>query len=287
MKILKTRADLKEWLLENPNPHFVPTMGALHEGHLSLVSAAKSGEHSVLISVFVNPRQFAPNEDFDQYPRNEINDAELLKNAGADAVFFPSEQEIYTSDANIPDFLLPPVFGELEGKIRPTHFLGVTQVLFRFFQLIEPAKVFFGQKDFQQTVLVRWLLEQYFPKIVLEICPIIREENGLARSSRNEYLSAENREKAMILSKVLQQAQNVFENGERNPRILEEKIREMLSTETAIVSVDYAEIRSASDLKRLEMINSPAVALLAVRFGGVRLLDNILISKNNSEILSP
>lgn len=277
MKILRSLTDLKKWLLENPNPHFVPTMGALHEGHLSLVSAAKNKEKSVLASVFVNPRQFAPHQDFNRYPRDEKKDSELLKNVGTDAVFFPSEQEIYSNKCPLPSLSLPPVFGELEGKIRPTHFLGVAEVLFRFFQLTEAAKVFFGQKDFQQTVLVRWLLETHFPKIALEVCPIIREQNGLARSSRNEYLTPEQREAAQILSQTLFSLQEEFQKGERNPRVLEAKMHQNLSRESAIKMIDYAEIRNAKTLEKMENFDEVAVALIAARFGEVRLLDNILL----------
>lgn len=254
-------------------------MGALHAGHLSLVQAAKETGKKVLVSVFVNPAQFGPNEDFDAYPRNHEEDAKKLKKAGVSAVWFPTEEDIYPNGERPYIHTLPHVFSELEGAIRPTHFLGVAQVLHSFFSLVEPEDVFFGQKDYQQTVLVRWLLKEYFPDITLNICPIIRESNGLAMSSRNEYLTDTNRYMAKILFSSLQEAKKMWKEGERNPSLLEARVASLMQKSSCVEMLDYAEIRHSKTFTRFleNEATEKAVFVLVARIQGVRLLDNILL----------
>lgn len=288
MKSIYSFSELSSWLLKNPNPAFVPTMGALHDGHLSLVREAKKSDKPVLVSVFVNPTQFGPNEDFEKYPRDQKGDAEKLVSAGADAVWFPENQDMYPEQSTvirsqlteIPIPPLPSVFSELEGEIRPTHFLGVAQVLQRFFDIIRPSSAFFGQKDYQQTVLVKWLVKSMNLPIRIVICPIVREVHGLAMSSRNEYLALEKRKAAGILYRSLQEVKRRFLVGERNPDVLAKGICSILGSKRHIDSIDYVEILSADTLEKISIIKNPVVVLLAVRIGRVRLLDNIILAKS-------
>jgi pantoate--beta-alanine ligase len=294
MQILKTRAELDLWLQSNPHPAYVPTMGALHKGHLSLVDAAKQTTKPVLVTVFVNPRQFGPNEDFATYPRDAASDAAKLEQAGANAVWFATEDDVYGEDFQLQEFELPKVFSELEGELRPTHFDGVAQVLHRFFSIIAPSVVVFGQKDFQQTVLVRWLLENYFTKkngaaslppqfaagspqnIELKICSIVREPHGLALSSRNEYLSPEARKQAAIIHTSIQDMLQMYAAGESSAQLLEERFVELVKGSSIVEKIDYAQVRDANTFERLEVAKPGAVFVTVVRIGGVRLLDNLL-----------
>lgn len=279
MKILRTRKELQGWRKNNPSPSFIPTMGALHEGHLSLVSAACSPK---IVSLFVNPKQFSPEEDLKAYPRTFTEDAQKLREAGVDALFFPSEEEVYGGE-DCPKLFeqntekLPEIFQTLEGAERPTHFRGVAEVLFQFFSLISPSRVFFGQKDFQQTVLVRWLLAHYFPNTEPVVCPIVREENGLALSSRNRYLSDQQRTKAVFLFETLQWAQKIF--LKKTPSELMKNIQERLQDFPLFSQVDYICVADAKTLQTVDSWkgDSPLILLVAVRVGKVRLLDNILL----------
>lgn len=270
---------MQRWRSEQKDIAFVPTMGALHQGHLSLVESAKKTGLPILTSVFVNPTQFEPHEDFNEYPRDREGDCEKLKLAGVDAVFFPNVEEIYPhgEKPNIPP--LPLVFSELEGAIRPNHFLGVAQVLFRFFTLLSPSDVFFGQKDYQQTVLVQWLVDTIpFPTKV-HVCPIIREESGLAMSSRNAYLKDDKRKLASILFRSLAEGKALFGAGERDPRVVRDRVLEILHQEPSITSIDYVNIRDAKTFEKIETIETLTVLLLAVRIGNVRLIDNMLLKE--------
>ncbi len=279
MKILKTLSQLHTWLSQNPHPSFVPTMGALHAGHLSLVKKAKQSTKPVLVSVFVNPAQFGPDEDFQTYPRDEKKDAKLLESAGADAVWFPTEEDIYP-DGKRPKILhLPDIFSELEGRERPGHFLGVAQVITRLFSLVKPSKAFFGQKDYQQTILMHWFVEELNIPTAIVICPIVREQNGLAMSSRNEYLSPQEREAAAVLSQSLFLAESAFKEGNTDIKYILSKARNLIKKQREVKKIDYLEIRDAGTLAPISKITRPAVILLVARIGKVRLLDNIILSR--------
>lgn len=271
---------MQSWKEKNPEIAFVPTMGALHEGHLSLVHAAKKTEMPTLVSVFVNPTQFSPDEDFAAYPRNHKEDAEKLKSVGTDAVWFPTKNDIYPNEEKPNIHTLPPVFSELEGEVRPTHFLGVAQVLHQFFSFLSPKSVFFGQKDFQQTVLVRWLLQTYFPNISLHVCPIIREKNNLAMSSRNEYLSLQNRKCATVLSASLFAAEEKWNAGKKDIKKIIDDIKKTLEKADCVEKIDYIEARNAETLEQITKKHMPEkiVFLLAAQIQRVRLLDNIVLS---------
>lgn len=254
-------------------------MGALHEGHLSLIEFAKKLEKPILVSIFVNPTQFGPNEDLDRYPRDNEGDTKKLQNAGVDAVFFPTEAEIYPEGKTPKIPPLPSVFSELEGEIRPGHFLGVAQVLTRFFEIISPSDIFFGQKDYQQTVLVKWLISVLHIPSKIHVCPIVREETGLAMSSRNAYLQNEKRHVASVLFRSLAEGKALFGAGERDPRIIRNRVLEILMQEAEITSIDYVNIRDAETLEKIKTMNQLTVLLLAVRIGKVRLIDNMLLKE--------
>jgi pantoate--beta-alanine ligase len=283
--IISTLSELYSWLSHNENPAFVPTMGALHEGHLSLIRAAKETGKPVLVSIFVNPAQFAPHEDFSQYPRDPEGDLKQLKKAGADAVWFPSQEEIYPNRERPQVPVLPNIFSELEGEVRPKYFFGIAQVIIRLFQLVLPGTVFFGQKDYQQTRLIKWLIESTHSSvsshIMLTICPIVREKYGLALSSRNNYLSQSQRETATILYKSLIVAKQAFQAGERLPEHLEKIAQDTIQTQKE-AHIDYVEVRDAQTLEKVSYIRKPVVMLLFVRIGGVRLLDNMIFSLETS-----
>ncbi len=277
MKEIRSLQELSWWLAENPQPALVPTMGALHQGHLSLVEAAKESGQPILVSVFVNPTQFMPEEDFMAYPRDIEGDLAKLAATGADAVFLPEQKDIYPGDRapNIPE--LPEAFGELEGEFRPNHFVGVAQVMFRFFQLIRPQVAYFGQKDFQQTVLMKWLTRTCKFDTEIAICPTVREANGLAMSSRNVYLSLSERERASLLYRALQKGQRSFSIGERDAKNILRGVRELLEAEPALTAIDYVDIRGAEFFEKVLWVAKPSVLVAAIRIGKTRLLDNVII----------
>lgn len=299
MKRIHNLQELSWWLAENPRPAFVPTMGALHDGHLSLVNAAKENLHSVsplipnpprsplvrgeekgrpiLVSIFVNPTQFGPNEDFASYPRDIEGDIAKLAACGVDPVFLPEQQHIYPHDRLHPVPELPKAFSELEGAIRPGHFDGVAQVLFRFFQLIRPQVAYFGQKDFQQTVLVKWLVRTCKFDTEVIVCPIVRETSGLAMSSRNAYLSDEQRQNAATLFAALQKGKRLYEVGERDAKNIIRGVQDFLQTAAVFDEIDYVDVRGIDFFENVHWIAKPSALVAAVRVGKTRLLDNVIV----------
>ena len=293
MKIYSTSQEIQNWLKSQNSKTigFVPTMGALHKGHLSLIKASKKKCNRTITSIFVNPTQFGPNEDYANYPRTIEQDCELLKQNGVDAVFIPNIEEIYPNNqkASIPP--LPSFIKLLEGASRPTHFLGVAQIVKRFFEIIKPTHTFFGQKDYQQILLIKWLIDTFKLNINLSICPIIREKDGLALSSRNQYLNSKERKKSLILSQTLNKVQSLIKQGEKDIKKLEKfmhakieksdmSLRIALPTDKqdfeddVKINIDYAVIRDCNDLSKQKKINHNSIALLAVRIGKTRLIDN-------------
>ncbi len=257
---------------------FIPTMGSLHEGHLSLVRAAKRDCDKVVVSIFVNPTQFEPGEDFEQYPRDEARDRALLEEEGVDEIWCPTMEEIYPEGVDNVERIEPPaeLASVLCGKDRPDHFLGVATVVKRLFEHVQPTDVYFGQKDYQQTRVIDWLIREYFPEIRLHVEPTVREVNGLAMSSRNAYLSKKERELSLLLSQSLGSMSKLFEQGERRVEVLEKSLRDGLVHPG--IDLSYAEIRDAETLASLETVNHSAVAAIAAKIGDTRLIDNVLLN---------
>ena len=255
----------------------VPTMGALHEGHASLVKAANQENDVVVVSVFVNPTQFGPNEDLNSYPRTLDADCKLAEAQGADIVFAPSPKEMYPSE----DMTWVEVTGDVTkvlcGRSRPIHFRGVTTVVSKLFNLAQPDRAYFGQKDAQQVQVLKRMVKDLFFNLQLRIMPIVREADGLAKSSRNTYLSAEERQAGLILSKSLQHAQKLFAAGERDPQKLVAATTALIKTEP-MADIDYVEIYQMPDLNACQIpMQGENLLALAVRFGTTRLIDNTIL----------
>jgi pantoate--beta-alanine ligase len=253
-------------------------MGYLHSGHVSLVRAAREKSDIVVVSVFVNPAQFGPNEDFDRYPRDFEKDKKLLEDNSADYIFYPDRQEIY-SDIFKTYVEVTELSQILEGEFRPIHFKGVTTVVAILFNIVKPHIAFFGQKDAQQAAIIKQMVNDLHFGIDINICPIIREEDGLAMSSRNIYLSPEERKTALILYNTLQYGAKFFEDGEMNPQIILDNMRNQFSG-IKNVTLDYVSIVNAytfSEPLFIEQGNEYYI-LIAARIGKTRLIDNMLIT---------
>ena len=255
----------------------VPTMGALHEGHASLVKAANQENDVVVVSVFVNPTQFGPNEDLDSYPRTLDADCKLAEAQGADIVFAPSPKEMYPSN----DMTWVEVTGDVTkvlcGRSRPIHFRGVTTVVSKLFNLAQPDRAYFGQKDAQQVQVLKRMVKDLFFNLQMRIMPIVREADGLAKSSRNTYLSAEERQAGLILSKSLKHAQELFAAGEHDPQKLVAATTAMIKAEP-MADIDYVEIYQMPDLNECQNpMQGENLLALAVRFGTTRLIDNTIL----------
>ena len=255
----------------------VPTMGALHEGHASLVKAANKENDVVVVSVFVNPTQFGPTEDLDSYSRTLDADCKLAEAQGADIVFAPSPKEMYPSE----DMTWVEVTGDVTkvlcGRSRPIHFRGVTTVVSKLFNLAQPDRAYFGQKDAQQVQVLKRMVKDLFFNLQLRIMPIVREADGLAKSSRNTYLSAEERQAGLILSKSLKHAKELFAAGERDPQKLVAATTAMIKTEP-MADIDYVEIYQMPDLNECQTpMQGENLLALAVRFGTTRLIDNTIL----------
>jgi pantoate--beta-alanine ligase len=254
---------------------FVPTMGALHDGHLSLIDEAKRVADTVVMSVFVNPLQFGPSEDFDRYPRPFDQDRARLEALGVDAIFHPPVDQIYP--AAFKTRVEPgPLAEVLEGKSRPGHFAGVLTVVLKLFNLTQPKHAYFGQKDFQQVVLVRQLVRDFGLPIRTVAVPTVREPDGLAMSSRNAYLDAGQRQRAPVVHSAITEAAEAFTAGETNPVRLEGLARERLSA-TAGLTVDYVALVDDTTLGRPNRAIPGSVLVVAVKLGSIRLIDNVVL----------
>jgi pantoate--beta-alanine ligase len=254
----------------------VPTMGALHAGHLSLVEQARADNDSVMVTIFVNPTQFAPNEDLAAYPRDLPRDLEMLRASGVDLVFTPTPELIYP-----PGFQtyveVTQVSQGLEGERRPGHFRGVATVVAKLFNLTQPDNAYFGQKDAQQVVVLRRMASDLNFPLKIVVCLTQREADGLAMSSRNVYLSTEQRKAAGILYKALSAAGEAYTNGEREPKVLHQRMLDVLCSET-LAEVEYISIADPQTLTELEIaVSTPILVSLVVRIGKTRLLDNCLL----------
>ena len=254
----------------------VPTMGALHEGHLSLVRAAKKRCVAVAVSLFVNPTQFGPNEDLAKYPRNFECDCELLEKEGVDLLFAPSVEEMYPGGAGT--FVTVEGLSErLDGKSRPGHFRGVTTVVAKLFHILEPDLAFFGQKDAAQVAVIRRMVRDLDLPVEIVVCPIVREPDGLAMSSRNIYLNPEQRRAALALSRSLRAVEARFREGERCAAALAEAGKNVMAQEP-LVRLDYYEIVDPETLLSSEEVRGPALAAVAAFVGNTRLIDNVVLT---------
>ncbi|MDP2932256.1 MAG: pantoate--beta-alanine ligase [Chloroflexota bacterium] len=277
MRIIESIADMKKFRLKLPEPvGFVPTMGYLHEGHLALVRHAKSENKSVVVSIFVNPTQFGPQEDFGKYPRDPQRDLAMLETVKTDAVFMPPVEEMYPPgyDTWVE---LGKITHRLEGAARPTHFRGVTTVVTKLFNIVQPNRAYFGQKDAQQAlVLTKMARELNMDDLEVITLPTVREPDGLAMSSRNIYLSPAERKGATVLYQSLRLAEQLYQNGERDARKVHQQMLDLIQKEP-LAQVDYISIANAETLDELDTIKLPALVSLVVKFGRTRLLDNIVL----------
>ncbi|MDF2893172.1 MAG: pantoate--beta-alanine ligase [Clostridia bacterium] len=277
MIIIKTIKELKNIIRSNKKQGhsigFVPTMGFLHEGHLSLIRAAKKENDLVVVSIFVNPTQFGVGEDFEAYPRDLDNDAKVSEAAGADVIFNPSINEMYPEKYQTYVEVLE-ITNKLCGLSRPTHFKGVTTVVNKLFNIVEPDRAYFGQKDAQQVAVLQKMVLDLNMNIDIIPCPIVREADGLAMSSRNTYLSPEQRNAALILSKSLFTAKDMINKGGREAAEIKETIIKMINSEP-LAAIDYVEIVDALSLNDIPTLKGSILIALAVKIGKTRLIDNI------------
>jgi len=256
---------------------FVPTMGALHEGHLSLVRAARAACDIVAASIFVNPLQFAPNEDLAKYPRTFERDRELLAREGVELLFAPSTEEMYPAGA-VTWVTVEELSGKLDGRSRPGHFRGVTTVVAKLFHIVEPDAAFFGQKDAAQVAIIRRMVRDLNLPVEIVACPIVREPDGLAMSSRNAYLDEQQRKQALVLHRALLRVQKSWEGGERDAAKLAAAGRKEFAEEKS-VRLDYLEIVDPHNLDSLTSTSQGALIAVAAFVGTTRLIDNILLPK--------
>lgn len=258
----------------------VPTMGALHEGHLSLIKKAKETCDKVVVSVFVNPIQFGPSEDFDKYPRTLDKDMELCNSVGVDAVFAPTPTEMYGGESKLSNdtltYVCPPFFyvNKLCGKTRTGHFDGVCTVVLKLFNIVQPDCAFFGQKDAQQVIIIKKMVNDLNVPIEIIQCPIVREESGLALSSRNKYLSEQGKKDALVLSSILNNIKNCYKKGIADVSALKETAYSFLTDKH---DMEYLEILDKNTLEEQVNANDDSIALIACRVEGVRLIDNIYL----------
>ncbi len=276
MKIVRSIPDLKAARRKTQGSlGFVPTMGYLHEGHLSLVRRAKVENDNTAVSIFVNPTQFLPNEDFNTYPRDEGRDLALLENEAVDLVFLPEVRDMY-SDGHCTFVNIEGLGDVLEGAIRPGHFRGVATVVAKLFNLMEPTGAYFGQKDAQQVLVIKKMVADLNMNLEIIVCPTIREEDGLAMSSRNVYLKPEERRNACIIPQALFAARELWLAGERNGDILRRRMRQIIESVPG-VQIDYVSVADPATFAELERITRAALASLAVKFGRIRLIDNVIL----------
>ncbi len=276
MKVVKTITEMKKTRRALQEPvGFVPTMGYLHEGHVSLVREAKKENKSVIVSIYVNPAQFGPKEDLSKYPRDLKRDLEMLEKVGTDVVFFPSDKEMYPDDYDTW-VEVDKLTKRLEGASRPTHFRGVTTIVNKLFNIVEADNAYFGQKDAQQALVIQKMVKDLNMNVRVVVCPTIREPDGLAMSSRNVFLTTEQRKQATVLNRSLQLAKDLFTKGERNADKIKQQMTKLIQKEPLAV-IDYISIADPETLKELDTITHQALVSMVVKFGNTRLLDNAFL----------
>ncbi len=278
--IEEIKKNIKEWKQENTKIGLVPTMGALHKGHASLIETAKKTCDKVVVSVFVNPIQFGPNEDFDKYPRTIENDLELCKNLGVDIVFAPTPKEMYGENTKLSNteltFVCPPynLVDCLCGKARPGHFDGVATVVLKLFNIVKPDYAFFGQKDAQQLFILKKMVKDLNIDLTIVPCPIVRETDGLALSSRNTYLSTKEREFALSISKALREIERQYNMGITDANILFDIGISVLNQN---INLEYLEFRDFETFDKIQNVKKNTLIAIAAKVGKTRLIDNIIL----------
>ncbi|MFC2066445.1 pantoate--beta-alanine ligase [Chloroflexota bacterium] len=275
MKVAKTIDEMRQLRQHLAEPvGFVPTMGYLHEGHLSLVRQARAENPSVVVSIFVNPTQFGPREDFKSYPRDIKRDHAMIEPL-TDVVFMPPVAEMYPADFN-SWIEVGQVTERLEGAFRPTHFRGVTTVVAKLFNIVQPNRAYFGQKDAQQAIVLKKMAADLNMNLEIITLPTVREADGLAMSSRNTYLNSKQRQAATVLFKTLSLAQELWSKGERDASTIRHEMVELVEKEP-LASIDYISIADTATLKEMQRVKSPALVSLAVKIGHTRLIDNMVL----------
>ncbi len=273
-KIDELRMIIKDWKRNGYTVGLVPTMGYLHEGHKSLIERAVKENDRVVVSDFVNPTQFAPNEDFESYPRDINADAALCESAGASLVFNPDADEMYDSALTFVD--MNKITKVLCGKTRPIHFSGVCTVVSKLFNIVTPDRAYFGQKDAQQLCVIKKMVKDLNFDIEIVGCPIIRESDGLAKSSRNTYLNPQERQAALCLSRSLEIGKKIITSGERNVKTVTDAIRAEIDREP-LAEIDYIEMVDWNTLEPIEAVRKPILCAMAVYIGKTRLIDNFIM----------
>ena len=278
MKIVSTvndvRSTVKEWKKNGLKVGLVPTMGFLHEGHLSLIKKAVAENDKVIVSVFVNPTQFGPNEDFEEYPRDLNKDAALCEEAGADLIFHPEPEEMYP-DGFCSSVNMTGLTDALCGKSRPIHFQGVCTVVSKLFNIAAPDNAYFGEKDAQQLAIIKRMVKDLNFDIKITGCPIIREEDGLAKSSRNTYLNPEERQAALVLSKAVKCGRSLVEGGEKDSAVILKEMKSIIENEP-LARIDYVEIVDMNTMKNIDKVKGDVLCAMAVYIGKTRLIDNFI-----------
>lgn len=271
-KVNEIRNIVDKWKADDLKVGFVPTMGYLHEGHESLIKKATQENDRVIVSIFVNPMQFGVNEDLEKYPRDLEKDKQLCSKNNVDIIFNPEVEEMYFDD--FTTFVDMSVLGEgLCGKSRPTHFRGVCTVVTKLFNIVKPNKAYFGEKDAQQLAIIKRLVRDLNMDIEVIGCPIVRENDGLAKSSRNTYLSKKERSAAVILNKSLNEAREIINKGERDSKVIKDYIVNKINSEP-LAKVDYVEIVDSFNMKEVKQIKDKILIAIAVYIGKTRLIDN-------------
>lgn len=272
--VKETREQVDEWRRQGLSVGLVPTMGYLHEGHKSLITRAVSENDRVVVSVFVNPMQFGPSEDLESYPRDMDRDAALCEEAGAALIFHPEPSEMYHNGfSSYVD--MDTLTGGLCGKSRPVHFRGVCTVVAKLFNIVVPDRAYFGQKDAQQLAVIRHMADDLSYGVEIKGCPIVREADGLARSSRNTYLGKEERQAALVLNKALSEGKKLIESGERDAVKIKDTVTGIINSEP-MARIDYVEAVNWDSLEPVTDINGPVLVAVAVFIGKTRLIDNFI-----------
>jgi pantoate--beta-alanine ligase len=273
--IKEVREQVSEWKKEGLTIGFVPTMGYLHEGHRSLMEEARRHNDKVVVSIFVNPMQFGPTEDLESYPRDLEKDAKLCEGVGVDLIFHPEPSEMYEEGfCSYVD--MNGLTTELCGKTRPTHFRGVQTVVLKLFNIVKPDNAYFGQKDAQQLAVIKRMVADLNVDVQITGCPIVREADGLAKSSRNTYLNKEERQAALILSKSLTIGKEMIENGEKDAAKIKKAIADSIATEP-LAQIDYVDVVDFATITPTEVIGKSVLVAIAVYIGKTRLIDNFII----------
>jgi len=276
MKVVEKIAEMRQLRQQLAEPvGFVPTMGYLHDGHLALVKQARAENPSVVASVFINPTQFGPREDFKQYPRDTQRDLALLEKEKTDIVFMPSVDEMYPPqfDSRVE---AGKITERLEGASRPGHFRGVTTVVAKLFNIVQPTRAYFGQKDAQQLLVIKKMVADLNMNLEIVTVPTVREPDGLAMSSRNTYLNSQERQAALVLYQALSLAQELWSQGEKDAEHIRQQMKAFIQKQP-LTDIDYVSIADTETLNELDTVKPPALVSLAVRIGRTRLIDNVVL----------